>query len=464
MNARRSLHALAVLLLLAALLCLQLQLAANLYRATLIAAYLSFCSALWFAQRRAPSANGAAFCLAYASQTGSAQALANAAAAQLKAAGHVVELLPLNELTRAHLAMQRRVIFIVSTAGDGGAPDNGLAFQEMVMRTTAALPDLAYAVVALGDRRYRQFCRFGKQLEQWLMQQQAQALFAKIEIDDGDQQAMQQWQEQLQALGAAAPAALGASAPASFSSWTLCERQQLNPGSQGAPVFHLALRAPDLAPHWQAGDIAEILSGPEQNILRAYTIASLPADGQLELLIRQRRADDGRLGPGSAWLTEQAALGAPITLRIRAQAGGCHGAPTGPQILIGNGTGMAGLRARLKAQAAAGQQTNWLLFGEREAAHDFFYRAEIEAWQASGVISQLSTSFSRDQPQRRYVQHALQEQATSLREWVEQGAAILVCGSRDGMAEAVDAVLQTVLGSAQLRKMTETGRYRRDVY
>ena len=464
MSARRCLHALAMLLLLAALLCLQLHLAANLYRATLIAAYLSFCSALWFAQRRTQQLSDAAFCLAYASQTGSAQALASAAAAQLEAAGHTVELLQLNELTRPHLALQRRVIFIVSTAGDGSAPDNGLAFQEMVMRTTAALPDLQYAVVALGDRRYRQFCGFGKQLAHWLQQQQAQAWFPAIEIDDGDQQALQRWQEQLQALGAAAPTPLGVTATAQFSNWTLCEREQLNPGSQGAPVFHLALRAPDLAPHWQAGDIAEVLSGPEQNVLRAYSIASLPADGRLELLVRQRRDQDGRLGAGSGWLTEQAALGAPITLRIRAPAGSGHGTHAGPHILIGNGTGMAGLRACLKAQAAAGQQTNWLVFGEREAAHDFFYREEIEAWQASGLVSRLSTSFSRDQPQRRYVQHALQEQAASLREWVEQGAAILVCGSRDGMAEAVDAVLQTVLGPAQLQQMTESGRYRRDVY
>ena len=80
-------------------------------------------------------------------------------------------------------------------------------------------------------------------------------------------------------------------------------------------------------------------------------------------------------------------------------------------ILIGNGTGLAGLRALLKARLAAGRHRNWLVFGERQAAHDWFCRAEIEGWRDAGQLERLDAVFSRDQEERRYVQHLLREQA-----------------------------------------------------
>ena len=72
--------------------------------------------------------------------------------------------------------------------------------------------------------------------------------------------------------------------------------------------------------------------------------------------------------------------------------------------------------------------------------------------------------FSRDQPERRYVQHCLLEEAERLRRWVDDGAAIYVCGSLEGMAGGVDAALQQVLGRDALDRLAQEGRYRRDVY
>ena len=51
-----------------------------------------------------------------------------------------------------------------------------------------------------------------------------------------------------------------------------------------------------------------------------------------------------------------------------------------------------------------------------------------------------------------------------LRAWVEAGAAIYVCGSLEGMAEGVDAVLREQLGEPVLLQLQKDGRYRRDVY
>ena len=107
---------------------------------------------------------------------------------------------------------------------------------------------------------------------------------------------------------------------------------------------------------------------------------------------------------------------------------------------------------------------NWLFFGERNRAHDYFCQADIEQWQSTGVLSKLDLAFSRDQTQRVYVQDKLREQGTELCDWISKGAAIYVCGSLEGMAGGVDQALRDMLGDGALEKMREDGRYRRDVY
>jgi sulfite reductase (NADPH) flavoprotein alpha-component len=133
-------------------------------------------------------------------------------------------------------------------------------------------------------------------------------------------------------------------------------------------------------------------------------------------------------------------------------------------ILVGNGTGIAGLRALLKARVAAGARRNWLLFGERNADRDFFHGDEIREWQSRGFLQRMDLAFSRDQDQRIYVQHRLQAASEALREWVDLGSAIYVCGSLSGMAPGVDAVLRSELGDDRVEQMLTDGLYRRDVY
>ena len=133
-------------------------------------------------------------------------------------------------------------------------------------------------------------------------------------------------------------------------------------------------------------------------------------------------------------------------------------------ILIGNGTGIAGLRAHLKQRIAAGSRRNWLLFGERNSDRDFFYRDEILQWQTQNHIERLDLAFSRDQTNRVYVQQKLQATADVVRDWVEAGASIYVCGSLAGMAPGVDTALRQALGDATVESMLSQGRYRRDVY
>jgi sulfite reductase (NADPH) flavoprotein alpha-component len=176
------------------------------------------------------------------------------------------------------------------------------------------------------------------------------------------------------------------------------------------------------------------------------------------------RRPGGELGLGSGWLTQDAAIGSKILLRIRSNPNFHLPSSDAPLILIGNGTGIAGLRALLKARIAAGRTRNWLMFGERNAAHDRFYESDLRAWQSAGFLPRLDLVYSRDQAERRYVQHRLAERAAELRQWVEEGAHIYVCGSLEGMAPGVHSALRDALGADALEFLTTDGRYRRDVY
>jgi sulfite reductase (NADPH) flavoprotein alpha-component len=502
-----------------------------------LCAYLLFCLAIavreLLRKRAARSAaqalsagTGASVLVVHASQTGFAEELAMATAKLLGDAGARVTLKSLAEVTAQDLAAAKnlegaRALFVVSTTGEGDAPDTARRFIRDVMAGEPALHGLSYGVLALGDSSYTHFCAFGRTLDAWLARHGAAPLFDRVEVDDGDPAALRHWQSHVGVLAGVTDAP-DWTRPR-YGRWRLAQRRRLNPGSPGDAAFHVRLEALEDA-SWEAGDILEV--GPRNDPAetaallarlgldpaapvaaddgatlgealswrrlphdetvpattpqalvdalpplphREYSIASLPADGGVELLVRAMKRADGKLGLGSGWLTAHAAEGAEIAARVRTNRA-FHGPNDDrPLILIGNGTGLAGLRAHLKARAAASSSSlarhrNWLVFGERTSAHDFFHRDEIEAWRASGVLARLDLAFSRDQDRKVYVQHRLMEAAGPLRAWVADGAAIYVCGSLEGMSGDVHAVLTSVLGAETMERLTDEGRYRRDVY
>jgi sulfite reductase (NADPH) flavoprotein alpha-component len=362
-----------------------------------------------------------------------------------------------------------RALFIVSTYGEGDPPDAAAPFvRNTMLAAGGSLTGLHFGVLALGDSTYAQFCGFGRTLHQWLTEQGAKPLFERIDADRAAASAIEHWRQQLAHIAGTRDAPDWA-AP-TFERWTLSARERLNPGSDGEAACHLELRPADGAalPVWEAGDLLQVrVPGEEQP--REYSIASIPADGCVQLLVRQARRADGTLGSASGWLLATAAVGATLDARLREHRGFRLGDNAARAlILIGNGTGIAGLRALIKAreaQAAPGDDSRcWLIFGERSAQHDAFYSSDLERWQRNGVLTHCDLVYSRDQPQRRYVQHRLAECRDEVRAWIDAGAAIYVCGSLKGMAAEVDAVLEETFGREHLDRLTVAGRYRRDVY
>ena len=466
----------------------------------------------------ANTSDAPAWLIGFASQSGFAEQLAWQTAGQLQAAGLPVKVQSLGSVSQDDLRQSENALFVVSTFGDGEAPDSARGFDRSVLGQDLPLKGLNYSVLALGDRQYEHFCGFARRLHFWLTHQGGNALFAPVEVDSGDTAALLHWQQQLGQLTGHAPAA--AWPTAQYENWTLSQRTLLNRDSAGSNVYLLGLTSTS-PQSWQAGDLVEVLprncpwaiehflgglglAGSDGVLIdgmahtldqalatrqlpthrahlvglhaqalvdalvplgmREYSIASIASDGVLELIVRQERHPDGSLGLGSGWLTEHAALGSSISLRLRRNSGFHLPQAPVPLILLGNGTGLAGLRSLLKARIADGQQRNWLLFGERNIKHDFLCQDELQGWLASGDLALLDLAFSRDQEEKIYVQDRLRESAEVLRKWLSDGAAIYVCGSLQGMATGVDQALVDILGSEAVERLIEQGRYRRDVY
>lgn len=466
----------------------------------------------------ATAGEGSPWLIGFASQSGFAEQLAWQAAGQLQTAGWPVQVQRLADVTEQDLKQSQNALFVVSTFGDGEAPDSARGFERKILGQPLGLENLNYAVLGLGDRQYPHFCSFARRLNGWLNERGGNTLFAPVEVDSGDAETLRHWQQQLGQLTGTQPTATW-QAPA-FDNWTLTQRQLLNPGSSGSQVFLLDLEPPT-GQVWQAGDLVEVMprnshaavtqfitglgiaadssvkvDGLQESIsqalesrqlphhrahlvglhaqalidalvpiaIREYSIASIPSDGALQLIVRQELHADGSLGLGSGWLTEHVPVGDSVNLRLRRNSAFHVPVEPVPLILIGNGTGLAGLRSLLKARIEQGLNDNWLLFGERNVAHDFYCGEELQGWRENGGLARLDLAFSRDQAEKIYVQDRLREAADELRDWLAQGAAVYICGSLQGMAAGVDLALSDILGAEALERLVEAGRYRRDVY
>ena len=459
--------------------------------------------------------NATPWLIVYASQTGVAEQLAWRTSSSLQEAHQPTTVKAAQLLTVDDLKQAKQVLFIASTYGTGEAPDLASSFEKKMIAMSIDLSHLKYAVLALGSEEYPEtYCSFGHRIDTWLKQNGAQQLFATIEVNNANNDDIQKWNV---ALAQSTRLDLQPmSIDKTFDQWKLIKRELLNPDSSGAPAFNIELHAAHEAT-WKAGDIAEIQAGnsPEriqkfltqhqihadthvdslnqsiQQVLwnrnltvdiepfanmehlleqlptlatREYSIASIPNQQVLRLVIRQQQNEQGELGLGSGWLTEHTQLRQDIALRIRTNESFHLIADNRPIICIGNGTGIAGLMSLIHARVRLDYTENWLIFGERQQANDYFFKETIQAWQNTAMLKRINLAFSRDQAEKVYVHHKLRDNAEELKAWVANDAVIYVCGSINGMASDVDQALVDILGQETMDQLRQNGRYRRDVY
>ncbi|MFA6264642.1 MAG: flavodoxin domain-containing protein [Pseudolabrys sp.] len=180
---------------------------------------------------------------------------------------------------------------------------------------------------------------------------------------------------------------------------------------------------------------------------RAYSIASSRSEvaDEAHLLIsavRYRSNGRNRQGVASNYVAGRVKRGAKV--RVKLKPNKHFGLPAADKdiIMVGPGTGVAPFRAFVqerRATQAAGK--SWLFFGDRQFTHDFLYQLEWQDALNDGSLTRLDVAFSRDTPEKVYVQNRLLERRKELVEWLDNGAYFYVCGDAKNMAKDVRAAL-----------------------
>lgn len=213
---------------------------------------------------------------------------------------------------------------------------------------------------------------------------------------------------------------------------------------------------------------------------RFYSIASSPKmfPNQIHLTVASlfyQSMGGPRRGVGSHFLCHQATLSTPIPIYVQPSNGFILPSnPDAPIILIGPGTGIAPFRAFLQERAYLQHQgPNWLFFGERTRATDFYYSDYWLDLERQNRL-RLDLAFSRDGPEKVYVQHVLWERRASIWDWIQNGAFLYVCGDAEKMAKDVDATLHKIAADQGnlieedarefIKNLRKERRYLQDVY
>ncbi|QJC97677.1 Sulfite reductase (NADPH) flavoprotein alpha-component [Bacillus mojavensis] len=149
--------------------------------------------------------------------------------------------------------------------------------------------------------------------------------------------------------------------------------------------------------------------------------------------------------------------------------------PETPIIMVGPGTGVAPFRSFMQEREETGAEGKaWMFFGDQHFVTDFLYQTEWQNWLKDGVLTKMDVAFSRDTEEKVYVQHRMLEQSAELFEWLQEGAAVYICGDEKYMAHDVHNTLLEIIekegnmtreeAEVYLADMQQQKRYQRDVY
>ena len=238
----------------------------------------------------------------------------------------------------------------------------------------------------------------------------------------------------------------------------------------------------DLIQAWPVATLApqELVNVLRKLPPRLYSISSSQAavDDEVHITVAAVRYSShgrDRQGVASGWLSDRMSEGDKVRVYIDPNKKFALPEDTAPVIMIGPGTGVAPFRAFLQErEERQAEGDNWLFFGDRRFRSDFLYQSEWLKWRRDGLLTRLDVAFSRDQTEKRYVQHCLEENSAEVWAWLQRGASLYVCGDADKMAPDVH---QALLGIASkqgglnqeqaedyLRQLNRDKRYQRDVY
>lgn len=449
----------------------------------------------------------------YATETGNSKALALNLMKALKGAGFKASNTAMNRLKPADIKPDQPAIFLASTHGEGDPPEAAIKFFDaLAAEKDGALDGLNYAVLGLGDSSYEIFCGAATQLDEQL-QRLGGKPFQDIALFDVDYAShtpgwIKTTADALNKTYGEEPATTGGPVDAVndfFANMgaaeetvrtgrgytrlepvtgTVKEIINLNDAGSDKQTYHLEIAYEDDI-IYTPGDSAGIIlpPGPDGKELtpRLYSIASSPSLHERELHLTVALAthveEDGSIGHGvCSHHLSQLKAGDEVQFFIsQNQLFNLPQDDAQDIIMIGPGTGIAPFRSFVHERSERGADgRNWLFYGDRHAHCDFLYQAEWQEHLATETLHRIDAAFSRDQDEKIYVQDKLRAHAEDLLQWVDNGAAIYVCGAKDPMSRDVETTLVDII--AQDRGITpdqaadvladweESGRYLKDVY
>ena len=182
-----------------------------------------------------------------------------------------------------------------------------------------------------------------------------------------------------------------------------------------------------------------------------------------------------RKGVASSQVADRLKRGDRVRVKLRPNKHFALPAPDRDIIMVGPGTGVAPFRAFVQERRATGATgKSWLFFGDRTFTHDFLYQLEWQDALKDGSLTRMDVAFSRDTPEKLYVQHKMWERRHDLIDWLDRGAHVYVCGDAKAMAKDVRATLVHAYAEvkaltpeaaeAAVRELERGGRYLTDTY
>jgi sulfite reductase alpha subunit-like flavoprotein len=437
----------------------------------------------------------------YATETGNSKALSLDVMRSLKAAGFKTKATALNRLKPQDFKRDQYALFLISTHGEGDPPEGATKFFKLIeAESEALLEGLNYGIVGLGDSSYEIFCGAAVNLDVHLKRLGASS-FHEISLLDVDylSDASDWIKNVVSYLISINKKTLvtnryesdkNVSQVKSGVGYTRLKpitgriKDIVNLSDHGSAkeIYHIEISY-DAPITYTPGDSAGIVipgaSGVNQTP-RLYSIASSPSfhEGEIHLTVKLAtyEKEDGSSGYGlaSGYLAAKKE-GDEIDFYISQNL--LFNLPDDHQdaIMIGPGTGVAPFRSFIYERSERGAVgRNWLFFGDQHAHCDFLYQAEWQEHLAMETLSRLDLAFSRDQDKKIYVQDRLLEHGDELIEWIDNGAVIYVCGSKDPMSKDVEKTIIKIISDKRgismdsaedfLALLEEKGRYLKDVY
>jgi sulfite reductase (NADPH) flavoprotein alpha-component len=214
---------------------------------------------------------------------------------------------------------------------------------------------------------------------------------------------------------------------------------------------------------------------------RLYSISSSPLAHEEEVhltvaAVRYSTQGRKRKGVASTYIADVLKPGTKVKIYTHANKNfRLPENPEAPVIMVGPGTGIAPFRAFIEHRAALGHPgKNWLFFGDQRYMYDFLYQTEWQDHLANGTLTKLDVAFSRDQPEKIYVQDRMIQKSAELYQWLKDGAYFYVCGDASRMASDVHEALISLYqahgsltreaAEAEVEALKKAKRYQRDVY